>query len=182
MVITSINAHPGGAYAGFGGDPGVVDITIVTGGQTGVDRAALDVALALGIPYGGWCPAGGWAEDLPVPPGLLARYPSLRPAPPGPASTRTAWNVRDSDATLVLALSGRLTSSPGTLLTVDEARRLGRPHLVADVADPLAVSTWLASLGSRSRLNVAGPRESEQPGLYAAAHETLRAVLDTVLD
>jgi hypothetical protein len=51
---------------------------IVSGGQTGVDRAALDVAIAHAIPYGGWCPAEGWAEDLPEPPGLLARYPALR--------------------------------------------------------------------------------------------------------
>lgn len=159
-----------------------MDITIVTGGQTGADRAALDVAQALGIPYGGWCPAGGWAEDHPSPPGLLARYPSLRPTPPGPASTRTAWNVRDSDATLVLALSTELSSSAGTRLTVDEARRLGRPHLVADAADPFVVRTWVASLPLPLRLNVAGPRESEQPGLYASAYETLRAVLETLLD
>lgn len=159
-----------------------MDITIVTGGQTGADRAALDVALALGLPYGGWCPPGGWAEDLPSPPGLLERYPLLRPTPTGPASTRTLWNVRDSDATLVLAASGRLSSSPGTRLTVEEARRLGRPHLVADAADPLPVRTWLGSLTFPLRLDVAGPRESEQPGLYAAAYETLRIVLGAMLD
>lgn len=50
---------------------------IVSGGQTGADRAALDVAIELAIDYGGWCPAGGWAEDFPEPPGLLAAYPKL---------------------------------------------------------------------------------------------------------
>ena len=52
-------------------------LIIISGGQSGVDRAALDVAIARGIAYGGWCPKGGWAEDLAVPPGLLARYPLL---------------------------------------------------------------------------------------------------------
>ena len=51
---------------------------LLSGGQSGVDRAVLDVALARGIAYGGWCPRGGWAEDFPEPPGLLARYPKLR--------------------------------------------------------------------------------------------------------
>jgi hypothetical protein len=69
---------------------------IVSGGQSGVDRAALDVAIARGIPYGGWCPKGGWAEDMPAPPGLLAHYPHLRETPSADPAERTAWNVRDS--------------------------------------------------------------------------------------
>ena len=150
--------------------------SIVSGGQTGADRAALDVAVALGLPYGGWCPSGGWAEDLPDPPGLLARYPLLRPAPPGPASTRTRWNVRDSDATLVLVLTST-TGSPGTRLTVELAVGLGKPHLVVPALHSPEVAEWLASLPAVSRLNVAGPRESEEPGLYDAAYRTLSAVL-----
>ena len=70
---------------------------IVSGGQTGVDRAALDAALALGMRCGGWCPAGRWAEDGPIDP----RYP-LRETPSGDPAQRTEWNVRDSDATLIL--------------------------------------------------------------------------------
>jgi hypothetical protein len=148
---------------------------VVSGGQTGADRAALDAAITLGLPYGGWCPAGGWAEDLPSPPGLLARYPALREAPAGPHSTRTRWNVRDSDATLVLALTCG-ARSPGTGLTVDVATALGRPVLVAGAADVAAVRAWLEPLGA-CVLNVAGPRESEEPGLYAAAYRMLCSAL-----
>ncbi len=104
----------------------------VSGGQTGVDRALLDAAVALGEPYGGWCPAGGWAEDLPEPPGLLAAYPGLRPTTSGDPAERTWRNVRDSDATLVLdARGGRV--SPGTELTIEAARSLGRPVLRLDL-------------------------------------------------
>lgn len=148
---------------------------MVSGGQTGADRAALDVAISLGLPYGGWYPAGGWAEDLPTPPGLLARYPALREAPAGPRSTRTRWNVRDSDATLVLVLRSAARSH-GTRLTVDVAAALGRPVLVAVATDVEAVRAWLDPLGA-CVLNVAGPRESEDPGLYDAAYRTLRAAL-----
>src|SRR5262245_24097858 len=91
--------------------------SIRSGGQTGVDRAALDSALEHGLEYVGWCPAGGWAEDMPEPPGLLARYPLLTPTSPRDPRQRTAWNVRDSDATLVLLPASRAvsaTTSPGT--------------------------------------------------------------------
>ncbi len=63
-------------------------LRIISGGQTGVDRAALDAAIEIGIPYGGWCPNGGWAEDMAVPPGVRLPYPDLRETPetaPGPA-------------------------------------------------------------------------------------------------
>lgn len=145
---------------------------LVSGGQTGVDRAALDVAVELGIPYGGWCPAGGWAEDLPEPPGLLAAYPLLQEAASRDPAVRTRRNVRDSDATLVV----RHSASPGTDLTEQSARRLGRPILVTR-GDPAEVSAWLAALGPGIVLNVAGPRESEQPGAYDAARRLLRTVL-----
>jgi hypothetical protein len=147
----------------------------VSGGQTGADRAALDAALAAGVPYGGWCPRGGWAEDLPVPPGVLARYPRLRPTPDRDPRTRTLWNVRDSDASLVLRLAGDVPSA-GTRLTVATAERLGRPVLVAEAGDVGLVLGWLAER-TPATLNVAGPRESEQPGLYAAARRTLEVVL-----
>ena len=75
---------------------------IISGGQTGVDRAALDVAIERGMDWGGWCPKGGWAEDLPVPPGLLAKYPHLKETPDPHPLQRTEWNVRDGDANLIL--------------------------------------------------------------------------------
>ena len=80
--------------------PPMPKLIIVSGGQTGVDRAALDAAIARGIAYGGWCPQGGWAEDCPEPPGVLARYPLLRETPSADPAQRTEWNVRDSDASL----------------------------------------------------------------------------------
>ncbi len=144
---------------------------IVSGGQTGVDRAALDVALERGMWCGGWCPAGRWAEDGPIP----ARYP-LAETPSADPAQRTEWNVRDSDAALVLTGDG---ASPGTDLTQEIARRLGRPvYLWAAAAPPDAESfgRWLQVHRVRA-LNVAGPRESESPGIYAMAKAYLAAVL-----
>src|SRR5204862_1053873 len=88
---------------------------VVSGGQTGVDRAALDVALGLGLPCGGWCPKGRRAEDGPLP----ERYP-LRETPWSGYPQRTQWNVRDSDGTLVL-LNGE--PDRGTRLTIELAAR-----------------------------------------------------------
>jgi len=153
---------------------------LVSGGQTGADRAALDVAIRLGTPYGGWCPRGGRAEDLPDPPGLLRTYPELVETPTTDSAVRTEWNVRDSDATLLL------TDRPGSLsggsaLSRDLATRLGRPVLVISTGDADAVRTWLRELREQSAqplvLNVAGPRESKEPGLYAAASRLLEQVL-----
>lgn len=149
--------------------------TVVSGGQTGADRAALDAAAHVGLPRAGWCPAGGWAEDRPEPPGLLDDYPELRETPDRDPSVRTWWNVRDSDATLVLRLGSG--ASPGTEQTLAVARRLGRPHLDCGARDLERAAAWLAAQPDGLTLNVAGPRESEEPGLYAAA----RALLDALL-
>lgn len=150
---------------------GPLSLTIVSGGQTGVDRAALDVAMERGMPCGGWCPAGRWAEDGPI----HARYP-LRETPSDNPAERTQWNVRDSDGTAVLTTSA---ASSGTELTQRIARRLGRPvywwHLDAP-PDPDAFRRWLQTHKIRT-LNVAGPRESESPGVYASACAWLRASL-----
>jgi hypothetical protein len=148
---------------------------IVSGGQTGVDRAALDTARALGITTGGWCPAGGWAEDLTVEPGVRTMFPELVETPEADPAQRTAWNVRDSDATLVRVRRG--ATSPGTVLTIADAEDLGRSHLVADVAEVSVVRTWLDRLPDGTVLNVAGPRESEAPGIAAEAADLLRRVL-----
>ncbi|MFL5382592.1 MAG: putative molybdenum carrier protein [Longimicrobiaceae bacterium] len=145
---------------------------IVSGGQTGVDRAALDVALELGMECGGWCPAGRAAEDGPID----ARYPLRETPSPDPAQ-RTEWNVRDSDATLVLT-SG--AASPGTELTIEAARRLRRPLYTLDAGSPEDVGAfrrWLQVHRVRT-LDVAGPRESEAPGIYAKATRILVALLD----
>jgi hypothetical protein len=144
---------------------------IVSGGQTGVDRAALDVAQELGIPCGGWCPRGRKAEDGRIP----RRYP-LRESPSARYAQRTRWNVRDSDGTLILAL-GELTG--GTALTLKAAQSLGRPVFVVDLSHSRAVvpvRKWLQKFGI-GVLNVAGPRESTQEGAYLKAYQFLRRLL-----
>lgn len=146
-------------------------LTLVSGGQTGVDRAALDVAMERGVPCGGWCPAGRQAEDGPID----ARYP-LRETPSADPAQRTEWNVRDSDGTLLLVTRAH---SPGTELTHDVARRLRRPACLCRLdalPDPGAFRRWLHTHNIRT-LNVAGPRESESPGVYALACAWLRAAL-----
>ncbi len=145
---------------------------IVSGGQTGVDRAALDVALAAGFPCGGWAPKGRMAEDGAIP----ERYPLDECSIAGNAE-RTRLNVRDSDATLVLS---RGEPVGGTRLTVEWADKLSKPTLVVDLAQPTdtdGIADWLE--GERIKvLNVAGPRESTAPGIGAEAAAVMKAVLE----
>lgn len=133
---------------------------IVSGGQTGVDRAALDAAIAAQLEHGGWCPRGRLAEDGPIP----ARY-ELSETDQCDYRFRTECNVVDSDGTLILYF-GRM--SGGTSLTFHFAERYERPCLAVDlsrrVSLPLIVG-WLKERGIET-LNVAGPRESTQPGIY----------------
>ena len=158
---------------------------ILSGGQTGVDRAALDVAIERGIAYGGWCPKGGWAEDLPEPPGLLARYPQLRETPLADPAQRTQWNVRDADACMIVLLAAcGLAASKGTALAQEMADRYRKPVLVADLADPEVqdrAARWLGAqreaFGASFTLAVGGPRESEAPGIYERAVTFLRAAI-----
>jgi hypothetical protein len=150
---------------------------IISGGQSGVDRAALDFAIAGGLDYGGWCPKGGWAEDFPDPPGLLARYPNLRETPERDPKQRTEWNVRDSDATLVLTRGQ--ASSPGTAFAIACADRYAKPHLIVDIAasDPAGrIRAWSSEHPAIRTLGIGGPRESEAPGIYRAALAILSAL------
>jgi Circularly permutated YpsA SLOG family len=153
-----------------GAGPSARPSRIVSGGQSGVDRAALDVALELGLPCGGWCPAGRAAQDGPLP----ARYP-LRETPSADPAQRTEWNVRDSAGTLLLL---RGAPAGGTALTLSLAERLARPcfALQVAVAQPAAVRAWLAG-HAIATLNVAGPRESEAPGIYGQARAFLLRLL-----
>jgi len=144
---------------------------IVSGGQTGVDRGALDAAIDLGVPHGGWCPRGRRAEDGRVP----ARYALVETAATAYA-VRTERNVRDSDATLVLCVGA---PRRGTALTCDVARRLRKALRVIDVADPPPLAElrrWITTSAIRV-LNVAGPRESTQPGMQRHARAFLLALL-----
>jgi hypothetical protein len=139
-------------------------LKIVSGGQTGVDRAALDAALACGLPVGGWCPSGRRAEDGVIP----ARYPLIETAS-HKYPQRTAWNVRDSDITLILTLR-ELDS--GSRLTAQIAQRLGKPYVVASLNAPpetIRLPELLPFTLDQIVLNIAGPRESRCPGIYARA-------------
>ncbi len=144
---------------------------IVSGGQTGVDRAALDAAVELGLPCGGWCPRGRLAEDGPIDP----RYP-LEETPSGDYTQRTEWNVRDSDGTLAFCWG---PPRGGTAFTIDVARRMGKSLLVLDFEkepDPAVLGPWAERHGIEV-LNVAGPRESQRPGAYERAKHFLLAAL-----
>ena len=156
-------------------------LKIISGGQTGVDRAALDVAREKRIPYGGWCPKGGWAEDLPDPPGLLAIYEALRATPERAPRQRSVWNVRDSEALMMLVDRRGLTVSKGTEGALAYAEKLGKPHIVIDLdaCDAVAQArAWLAGTQRPLALCIGGPRESEAPGIYAKAKTFIGAVLD----
>jgi Circularly permutated YpsA SLOG family len=144
---------------------------LISGGQTGADRAALDLALELGIDHGGWVPKGCAAEDGPLP----SRY-RVRETPSEDRAERTQRNVVDSDATLLIS-HGPLTG--GSELTRTFAAELGKPVLYVELSKLSAseaadrIARWLGSLGCRT-LNVAGPRASEEAGIYAAASAVLR--------
>lgn len=148
---------------------------LVSGGQTGADRAALDFALAHGIATGGWVPKGRLAEDGAIP----DRYVGLLETNSGDFALRTVLNVRDSDATLILS-HGPLAG--GSLLTLREAAATGRPllHLdfdqlsFAEAADRLRA--WLQALRPIT-LNVAGPRASHDPRIAAATERVLELAL-----
>lgn len=159
-----------------------------SGGQTGVDRGALDAAREAGIRTEGWCPAGGWAEDFPDAPGLLTDYPELTATPSPDPAQRTEWNVRDSHVTLVIAPGpsgprtpvpgGRASRSPGTDLTVGLAEAYGRPVMTASAPqDVHATVRWLLRQGRGLTVNIAGPRESECPGAYALTRTFVAALL-----
>lgn len=144
---------------------------IISGGQTGVDRAALDVAMEIGIECGGWCPAGRHADDGPIP----ARYP-LQETADIDHTVRTENNVRHSDATLIL-YRGPLHG--GTAYAVEMARHLGRPVLAIDVEDPPEVgeiTDWLRSAQVRV-LHIGGPRESSRPGIYDEARRLITRIV-----
>ncbi len=144
---------------------------IISGGQTGVDRGALDVALDLGIPCGGWCPKGRKAEDGPID----LRYP-LKETGSGDYPVRTERNVIEADGTLILT-EGKPTG--GTALTIKMAVKHRKPYLVIDLArnaDSGRVTRWLT--GNRIQvLNVAGPPESKHPGIHERARIFLSGVL-----
>jgi hypothetical protein len=152
---------------------------VISGGQTGVDQAALRAAQDRGLDCGGWCPPGRECESGIIPERFpLQETPQDRSplAPDVPRSQRTEWNVRDSDATLILR--PLLSEDPGTDWTARCAARFGRPLLVLDPGDPSAaaeIRNWLSALEIRT-LNVAGPSEGRMPGIGDRAYALLAEV------
>jgi hypothetical protein len=160
---------------------------LLSGGQSGVDRAVLDVAIARGVAYGGWCPKGGWAEDFPEPPGLLAKYPDLNETPLADPAQRTEWNVLDADACLIIVAAGGTAVSAGTTLASELAHRHRKPLLIAKLDDSEILkhaSLWLrvqqARRGGDLKLAIGGPRESEAPGIYRRATAFVADLLDQI--
>ena len=143
---------------------------IVSGGQSGADRAALDWAIANNIAHGGWCPNGRKAED-----GRIADCYDLCETPGSGYRVRTEWNVRDSDVTVIFSMAGELTG--GSLLTRGFARKWNRPclHVSRDkTCDPAGkLLEFIEESGART-VNVAGPRQSNEPDVAGF----LAAVLD----
>jgi len=152
---------------------------VISGGQTGVDRAALDVAMALGIAVGGWCPRGRRAMDGEIP----VKYPLIETQGKS-YQTRTKWNVRDSDATLIIC---RDDPAGGTALTIKYCEQLGKPFTICQLnpagtteavgkmhgaADPDSLLHWLHYCHVQV-LNVAGPREEKHCPIYAQAYALL---------
>ncbi len=146
---------------------------IISGGQTGVDRGALDAAIALGILHGGWCPRGRLAED-----GRIPDCYELHETDSRRYAVRTERNVLDGDATLILC---RDTPQGGTELTRRFAEQHGKLYLVVDLDEPRSpsdIAHWLQDHRVET-LNVAGPRESQSPGIRADAEQFIRNVLAT---
>lgn len=164
-------------------------LVIRSGGQTGVDRAALEAAARLGLSYRGWCPKGGWAEDLAAPPGIRRIYPELKDTPSADPHQRTAWNVRDADATLILTSGTSMEVSRGSGFTRLCAEVIFETPWRMDDIDRLAprdeIVGWISDLLRRGGtapfdFNVAGPRESEVPGIQGRATEYLLHLLRDV--
>ena len=152
------------------------EISLVSGGQTGADRAAVDLAIDKKLKWGGWVPAGRRAEDGTID----SSYSSFKESSSSKYADRTRLNVRDSDATVIFA-HGELIG--GTALTAQYATELGRPLLTVDL-DAHRISEAASRTAGFIRenkvriLNVAGPRASEDPDVYEAVYRILTSVFD----
>ncbi len=149
---------------------------IISGGQTGADRAGLDFAIENGIPHGGWVPKGRRSEDGRVPDRYNLQEMTSSQYPP-----RTEKNIRESDGTLIVTMKPNLTG--GSALTEKLAKKHKKPCMhvaagnLASVAQHgVVVRGWLDRHDIKT-LNVAGSRESKEPGVHEATMILLRATL-----
>lgn len=137
---------------------------VISGGQTGVDQAGLDAAMALGIPHGGWCPLGRRSEDGPIP----LKY-SLKETLSDYYRDRTTRNVQDSDGTIIF-IGGSIDAEPGSALTLQLCRVNERPNLLINFAidsieDSAKFVQEFVSKHQIKILNIAGSRASVSPGI-----------------
>lgn len=146
---------------------------ILSGGQTGADRAALDFAIAYNIPHGGWCPQGRKAED-----GIINSCYNVTETPSGDYSQRTQWNVRDSDGTVVFTVSQKL--SGGSLETIEFAKQMSKPCIHISQEGNSQHGNMLRDFikqHSITVLNVAGSRGGKEPGVGVFVLKVMRSVL-----
>lgn len=154
-------------------DPALPLTRIVSGGQTGADRAALEWAVEHGVEHGGWCPLGRRAEDGRIDPKF-----QLEETPTENYAVRTKFNVRDSDGTVIFSLGPVLTG--GSKLTADFARELGKPWLhlsKSRTRDPAMALRRFIDENFLQALNIAGPRASSEPGIADFVVEILNNAL-----
>jgi len=147
-------------------------ITIVSGGQTGVDRAALDTALQFNINCGGWCPKGRLAED-----GIIPKKYHLKEIDSSDYTIRTKLNVTDTDGTLILHIE---TPDKGTNQTMEYCKVMKKAFFIQVLTEKYEInqlSLWIKQ-NKILRLNIAGPRESNAPGIYLKTVEYLSEVLE----
>ncbi len=160
---------------------------IISGGQTGVDHAALQAAMDSGFKHGGWCPPGRVCDSGEIPSHFkLKETPVERDisALEIPRSQRTIWNVRDADGLLIIEQDQRGKGSKaqrdhGTELAVETAKKLGKPFLVVDISKKISVTeitNWI-SCNKIEVLNVAGPSERNCPGIYDRAYDLMMKIL-----
>ncbi len=147
---------------------------IISGGQTGVDRGALDACLELNFPCGGWCAAGRTAEDGPI----SVLYPLIELRSPY-YDDRTRRNIVESDATLIIS-EGKL--SGGTLLTANYAKQIGRPVFIFELSPFFIDNTFEDLLDFLEAyhvqtLNVAGPRASQSDKAYENSNHIVKLLI-----
>lgn len=165
-------------------------LKLISGGQTGVDRAALDFAVRNGIDYGGWCPRGGLAEDMPTPPGLLAHYPQLKETETTDYLERTRLNVKHSSASLIISPNRELATTGGTGYTIEYAERIGKPYRVVLLNEIESeqgfivqneIVRWIDGLQRYDDvpiLNVAGPRASKSADVYTKTLGCIKQLME----
>lgn len=152
---------------------------IVSGGQTGVDQAGFFVATELELPVGGYCPKGGLDEEGMC---ILDRYPSLLEASTPDPDERTRLNIDHSDGTLIVVPSWPLPSriKDGTNLTINYAQEQDKPFFIINLAEQSGViddvQQWVRE-HNIEKLNIAGPRESNSPGIYEQSRDLFRELL-----